>query len=285
MATLEEAKTLKDLFECWKEEQSNDSGDETCNSQNGCVVAVNSFYEDGIVKPKEYQKSKPKVLFITNEVRIDCKQDNDEKKHGLKGKCEGGHLIGNDKGNTVCSFNNYIDGKEQETWSGKMRIKFGEMYRIITEGENYKIESPFDEKANKEALKKIAFMNLNKRGGFGGIQEVTFLNYLKTYKDYIRREIEIINPDVIVWCGCNTYDQEEYMDAVFDKEVRVGDEKKMIKILKLTIDENRKEIPILRMWHPSMKGEGISIKGYLNHFIKVWDEEKVEVEKYVRDSK
>ena len=59
----------------------------------------------------------------------------------------------------------------------------------------------------------------------------------------------------------------------------------MIKILKLTIDENRKEIPILRMWHPSMTGEGISIKGYLNHFIKVWDEEKVEVEKYVRDSK
>lgn len=260
MATLEEAKTLKDLFKCWKKKQSNDSGEETCNSQDGYVVATNSFYEDGIVKPKEYQNSEMKVLFITNEVSINCKEDNAEKKHGLKGKCEGGHLIGNDKGNTVCSFNNYIDGKEQETWSGKMRIKFGEMYRIITEGENYKIESPFDEKVNKEALKKIAFMNLNKRGGFGNIQGETFLKYIETYKDYIRREIEIINPDVIVWCGCNTY-KKKYMDAIFDN-------KDVWKKKKLIPDKNK--VPILRMWHPSVRAK--SMEKYLNKFSEVWEE-------------
>ena len=36
-----------------------------------------------------------------------------------------------------------------------MRIKFGEMYRIITE-KNYKIESSFDVDKNKQALNKIA---------------------------------------------------------------------------------------------------------------------------------
>ncbi|MFR7816022.1 MAG: hypothetical protein ACLU22_00625 [Clostridium sp.] len=37
-----------------------------------------------------------------------------------------------------------------------MRIKFGEMYRIMTE-ENYKTKDSIDAKANKEALKKDCF--------------------------------------------------------------------------------------------------------------------------------
>lgn len=263
MKTLEEVKTLKlkKLFECWKEEQSNDSGEETCNSQDGCVVAVNSFYEDGIVNPEEYQNSETKVLFITNEVSINCKEDNAEKKPKLRGNCEDGHLVGNDEGNTVCSFNNYIDGNEQETWSGKMRIKFGEMYRIITE-KDYKIESSFDEDKNKQALNKIAFMNLNKRGGFGNIQGENFLKYIETYKDYIRREIEIINPDVIVWCACNTY-KKKYMDAIFDDKYKNVWQQKGLVL-------NKKEIPILRMWHPSVRAK--SMEKYLNKFSEVWEE-------------
>lgn len=266
MKTLEEVKTLKlkKLFECWKEEQSNDSGEETCNSQDGYVVAVNSFYEDGIVNSVEYQNSehnKPKVLFITNEVSIDCKQDNDEKNPGLKGKCENGHLVGNNEGNTVCSFAKYINGEEQETWSGKMRIKFGEMYRIMTE-KNYKIESSFDVDKNKQALNKIAFMNLNKRGGFGNIQGENFLKYIETYKDYIRREIEIINPDVIVWCACNTY-KKKYMDAIFDDKYKNVWQQKGLVL-------NKKEIPILRMWHPSVRAK--SMEKYLNKFSEVWEE-------------
>lgn len=266
MKTLEEVKTLKlkKLFECWKEEQSNDSGEETCNSQDGYVVAVNSFYEDGIVNSVEYQNSehnKPKVLFITNEVSIDCKQDNDEKNPGLKGKCENRHLVGNNEGNTVCSFAKYINGEEQETWSGKMRIKFGEMYRIMTE-KNYKIESSFDVDKNKQALNKIAFMNLNKRGGFGNIQGENFLKYIETYKDYIRREIEIINPDVIVWCACNTY-KKKYMDAIFDDKYKNVWQQKGLVL-------NKKEIPILRMWHPSVRAK--SMEKYLNKFSEVWEE-------------
>ena len=258
MNELNSVKKLEDLFNRWKEEQLKDK-ETTCNSKNGYVVATNSFYKDGIVNLKEYQNSEKKVLFITNEVSIDCKQDNDEKNPGLKGKCEDGHLVGNNEGNTVCSFAKYINGEEQETWSGKMRIKFGEMYRIITE-KNYKIESSFDEDANREALKKIAFMNLNKRGGFGNIQGENFLKYIETYKDYIRREIEIINPDVIVWCACNTY-KKKYMDAIFDN-------KDVWKKKKLIPDKNK--VPILRMWHPSVRAK--SMEKYLNKFSEVWEE-------------
>lgn len=260
MNELNSVKKLEDLFNRWKEEQLKDK-ETTCNSKNGYVVATNSFYKDGIVNSVEYQNSehnKRKVLFITNEVSINCKEDNAEKTE-LRGNCDAGYLVGNDKGNTVCSFTNYINGEEQETWSGKMRIKFGEMYRIITE-KNYKIESSFDEDANREALKKIAFMNLNKRGGFGNIQGENFLKYIETYKDYIRREIEIINPDVIVWCACNTY-KKKYMDAIFDN-------KDVWKKKKLIPDKNK--VPILRMWHPSVRAK--SMEKYLNKFSEVWEE-------------
>lgn len=111
MNELNSVKKLEDLFNRWKEEQLKDK-ETTCNSKNGYVVATNSFYKDGIVNLKEYQNSEKKVLFITNEVSIDCKQDNDEKNPGLKGKCEDGHLVGNNEGNTVCSFAKYINGEE-----------------------------------------------------------------------------------------------------------------------------------------------------------------------------
>ena len=262
MSELSNIKTLEELFEYWKTKQSNDSGKETCNSENGYVVATNSFYKDGIVNPEEYQNSALKVLFITNDVSIDCKNDVDEKNPELKGNGKGGHLVGNNKGNTVCSFNRYISDDEQETWSGKMRIKFGEMYRIMTE-ENYKTKDSIDAKANKEALKKIAFMNLNKRGGFGSIQRDVFLNYLKKYKECIRKEIELIAPDVIVWCACNTYDAEEYMGAIF--------EEKVWKEKKLTLKKGK--VPILRMWHPSVQGRNMN--EYLEKFADdVWKNAK-----------
>lgn len=263
MNELNSVKKLEDLFNRWKEEQLKDK-ETTCNSKNGYVVATNSFYKDGIVNSVEYQNSehnKRKVLFITNEVSINRKEDNAEKNPELRGNCDAGHLVGNNEGNTVCSFANYINGEEQETWSGKMRIKFGEMYRIMTE-KDYKIELSFDKGKNKQALDKIAFMNLNKRGGFGNIQGENFLKYIETYKDYIRREIEIINPDVIVWCVCNTY-KKKYMDAIFDDKYKnVWQQKELVL--------NKKEVPILRMWHPSVRAK--SMEKYLNKFSEVWEE-------------
>lgn len=86
------------------------------------------------------------------------------------------------------------------------------------------------------------------------------MKYIETYKDYIRREIEIINPDVIVWCACNTY-KKKYMDAIFDN-------KDVWKKKKLIPDKNK--VPILRMWHPSVRAK--SMEKYLNKFSEAWEE-------------
>ena len=51
----------------------------------------------------------------------------------------------------------------------------------------------------------IAYMNLNKRGGFGSTNFAHLKHYVVKYRGYILKEIEIINPDIIV-CGgtCGT---------------------------------------------------------------------------------
>lgn len=46
----------------------------------------------------------------------------------------------------------------------------------------------------------IAYINLNKRGGFGSTNHARLKHYVKEYECYIAKEIEIINPDIIV-CG------------------------------------------------------------------------------------
>lgn len=51
---------------------------------------------------------------------------------------------------------------------------------------------------------RLAYMNLNKRGGFGACNMARVGHYVKLYKAYIKKEIELIKPDLII-CG-GTYD-------------------------------------------------------------------------------
>jgi hypothetical protein len=51
---------------------------------------------------------------------------------------------------------------------------------------------------------QCAYMNLNKRGGYGKTDMSRLKNYVKAYEDFIKKEIELLNPDFVV-CG-GTYD-------------------------------------------------------------------------------
>lgn len=50
-------------------------------------------------------------------------------------------------------------------------------------------------------LQSVAVVNLNKRGGYAYCVWDTLNNYVKTYQDFIRRQIGMIQPDLIVCCG------------------------------------------------------------------------------------
>lgn len=96
-------------------------------------------------------------------------------------------------------------------------------------------------KTNEAAI-HFAFMNLNKRGGTNSSGPGEHIEeYCKYYANYINKEIEIIDSDIIIWLGVNTFDlrlPEKYLHASAS-----GDKV----ILKL----NGKLVSIIRMWHTS----------------------------------
>ena len=53
----------------------------------------------------------------------------------------------------------------------------------------------------QEALSHAAVMNLNKRGGRARTDAEKFRNYFSLYKEFIAREIQLIHPDIIIFCS------------------------------------------------------------------------------------
>lgn len=75
---------------------------------------------------------------------------------------------------------------------------------ISADTENYSIINK-----NHDVLQSVAVINLNKRGGYAYCVWDTLNTYVKKYQDYIRVQISMINPDLIVCCG---YDVKWLLD-------------------------------------------------------------------------
>ena len=54
---------------------------------------------------------------------------------------------------------------------------------------------------NSGILETCAYMNINKRGGFAGANFNRLGAYAKKYQNFIKREIEILQPELIVILG------------------------------------------------------------------------------------
>lgn len=78
------------------------------------------------------------------------------------------------------------------------------------------------------ALRYVAFMNINKRGGFTECKTDLLRDYAQNYKDLIDREIKIISPDIIVCCGMGVRDCLSGVDSC-------------------------KSLPVLEVYHPSAR--------------------------------
>ena len=55
-------------------------------------------------------------------------------------------------------------------------------------------------------LQKIAYMNINKSGGSSRTNTTKLWEYANYHKDYILKEIELIDPNLIVCCGKLVYE-------------------------------------------------------------------------------
>lgn len=142
----------------------------------------NKFVADGIVDESQFENASPRVLFVTKEP--------------------------NNLEQTPGDFRSW--------W--KYELKCGFTYRIAEW--SYGLLNnfpPYDEiwkrpggKA-KASLSQIAFMNIKKCGGRGNSTWTCMMEHVRAGQQFIKRQIEIIDPHIIV-CGLTWCDVR---DAVF----------------------------------------------------------------------
>lgn len=190
---------LEKLFDEWRkrhisEDYSNDK------------ISKNNFIPDGIIDEASYIQSPKKILFIAKEAA--CL--NKTKKTAEE---------------------NFETAQNDGFWC--RRVVLGEEKRgtgfslglalLANAILNENFETP---EKDISALRYVAFMNINKRGGFTECKTKLLRDYAQNYKDLIDREIKIISPDIIVCCGSGVRDCLSNVDSC-------------------------KSVPVLEVYHPS----------------------------------
>ena len=60
----------------------------------------------------------------------------------------------------------------------------------------------------------VGYMNLNKRGGGSKTSSAKLKNYVSQYREFIWREIELIDPEVMFLCGCYDLFKEVFKEEL-----------------------------------------------------------------------
>lgn len=195
---------LEKLFDEWRKRHISEDYSNDKISKN--KISKNNFIPDGIIDEASYMQSPKKILFIAKEAAC------------LK------------KGNTI--EENFEIAQNDGFWC--RRVVLGEEERgtrfssglalLANAILNENFETP---EKDISALRYVAFMNINKRGGFTEC-ETDLDAYVEKYKDLIDREIKIISPDIIVCCGMGVRGRLSGVDSC-------------------------KSLPVLEVYHPSAR--------------------------------
>lgn len=226
---------LETLFQEWEIAQKNEPEDVWKTTNGGNInITKDHFRRDGIIDEATFEKEPVKVLFISAEAN-----DNDYS------------ALTDMLPNTVNDYRNYhFSGNE--TWKGRMRERLAELYKVITGTERNAMSNP-------EAVMHFAVMDINKRGGGSNIGKGNHIEaYCRYYQRFIRREIEIISPDIVAIVGLNIYDMRlhsKYLGALEEGG-------------RAYFDINKKLVPILRLWQTSFRyAQNDSLPGYEDNLL------------------
>ena len=189
---------LEKLFEEWQERHES----ENCSSEN---ISKSNFIPDGIIDEASYMQSPKKILFIAKEAACLKEQNTIEK--------------------------NFETAQNDGFWCRRVVLgeeggtRFSSGLALLANAIlNENFETP---EKDISALRYVAFMNINKRGGFTEC-ETDLDAYVEKYEDLIDREIKIISPDIIVCCGMGVRDCLSGVDSC-------------------------KSLPVLEVYHPSAR--------------------------------
>ena len=249
---------LEELFDLWKNKQKKDK-------RNTGV-----FVSDGYIFEDKYKKSKKRILFILKESHLfDGEKEHSNNKIITNNQSEfykdffrenykdkyGNKLYEIDENNIICP-KAWITRNEKELIENpKQKEKICRAFdnrpkqkEKISRISEYILHKNISSDYNilKEALAQISFMNINKMGGGVKTNPKELYGYYIDYKEFIIREIEILNPSIIVFMA---HDYE------------------IIKDLKETFST----IKIINMIHTAAIGRNLTLENYEKNYYKKCD--------------
>ncbi|RLA79556.1 MAG: hypothetical protein DRG78_12750 [Epsilonproteobacteria bacterium] len=140
----------------------------------------NHFNRDGIISKQHWDNTDIKVLFVLKETN-------------------------KAKQNIITAISNALVNSSSGWWKGKVLRRIGRLaYGLI----NYTGDIPSFEEAKKHgksATLNIAYINMRKTSGGARTNEKSFNKHVEEYAPYIKKQIELISPDIVVLGG--TYKQ------------------------------------------------------------------------------
>ncbi len=171
---------IENLFAEWQTLQQKESYKEYLK-YGAPEIAKDSFTYDGVINPPEYAKQGTKYLFISKESNIENEKDQ------RPFRSDGDNFWLRD----VCLQKEKPQKPKPSMFSNRLAMFANAIYSLDFESVN----------KCHDVLNKVAFMNLNKRGGLSESKRKTIRKYTKKYAGFIKREIDMIEPDIIICCG------------------------------------------------------------------------------------
>lgn len=166
--------SMDELFKTWR-------------AEGGVRKPFSVFVEDGIVDENQYCGRK--ILFILKDLHLDEKNRAQYEQQGYI-----------DMRTHVC------DKEDWRTWNP---IAMWSKALLEDNIKSYADASP--ELADKQAIRdaylsRIAFMNLKKEAGYAYASDDCILHYAEEDARFIRQQIKLIDPDLIIACGAVVFD-------------------------------------------------------------------------------
>lgn len=200
------------------------------------------FISDGIFDEVEWNKQGIKILFVLKEANWE---------NGNVDLCE--YLL-SETGSTYW-----------KTWNNIARwIK-----AILISGEYPRSVSKSDKSF---WLRKVAAMNLKKVGGDSVAEDETIYSYALSDKQYLKEQICLYNPDIIICCGRGEGKNADILyDIVFDNG-EVSEWQTPLTDTKYNYffwHIKGKKIPVVSFYHPQMRGGHALFEKRYNEMIEI----------------
>ena len=145
-------------------------------------LIVQGFIPDGLVDEESYLASSPKVLYLLKETN----------------------------GGSDWSLKEYlISGGRSQTWTNVARWQYG--LQNLNKDINWKELNNVSTEWRKVNLKSVCVVNIKKQSGSYECSYNKLISAATRDKDYLKRQIDIYNPDIIICCGTSNI----YFDYIY----------------------------------------------------------------------